>query len=132
MFGAYDALSNPLTNTSMIAFTHKAEALLPDLKAVSELIPLLRTEMDISLRTESGREYGERVVTGLELWVTKTKSAVDHFLLALGSYREYLATGSLDSKAEGDGRMQSTTSELAASREADQDVATWLSKLQSL
>lgn len=132
MFEAYDAQSKDLTNTSVIAFTHKAEALLPDLTAVNKLIPVLRAEIESSLRTESARDYGERVVTGLERWSTHTTSAIDQFLLALGSYKEYLATGSLDSKAEGDSHVQSVTSELTASRGAEEDVATWLSKLQSL
>lgn len=132
MFEAYDAQGQHLTNTSVIAFTHKAEAIIPDLETVSNLIPLLRAEMSSSLRTKSGREYGERVVEGLERWVTHTESAIDRFLLALGSYKEYLATGSIDTKSDGDIHMQSVRSELSGSRAAVEDVATWLSKLQSL
>ena len=132
MFEAYDAQGQHLTNTSAIAFTHKAEAIIPDLETVSNLIPLLRAEMSSSLRTKSAREYGERVVEGLERWVTHTESAIDQFLLALGSYKEYLATGSTDTKSDGDIHMQSVRSELSGSRAAVEDVATWLSKLQSL
>ncbi|MDH5362041.1 MAG: hypothetical protein OEW84_01845 [Aigarchaeota archaeon] len=132
MFEAYDAQGQQLTNTSVIAFTHKAEAIIPDLETVSNLIPLLRAEMSNSLRTKSAKDYGERVVEGLERWATHTRSAIDQFLLALGSYREYLATGSLDTKADGDTHMQSVRSELSASRAAEEDVATLLSKLQSL